>query len=145
MHVCLATGGWQGAGGLDAVAFWPIFFVECSTWNSRASPAALVLLFHLLVHIQELERLELKAELYEKLGGPEDLERAEELVQGLVRRSPDQWSYYVTLLDLLDKRNGGCKKKKSLFIFVFFFSLVVVWVYWARWHNFIILRLKCEC
>lgn len=55
---------------------------------------------------QELERLELRAELYEKLGTPEDLERAEEVVLGLVRRSPDQWSYYVSLLDLLDKRNG---------------------------------------
>lgn len=60
-----------------------------------------------LCHSQELERLELKAELYEKLGGAEDLERAEEVVQGLVRRSPDQWSYYVSLLDLLDKRSGG--------------------------------------
>ncbi|CAN0335730.1 unnamed protein product [Pylaiella littoralis] len=59
-----------------------------------------------IVNMQELERLELKAELYEKLGGAEDLERAEEVVQGLVRRSPDQWSYYVSLLDLLDKRSG---------------------------------------
>eukprot|EP00752_Nemacystus_decipiens_P002195 g2089.t1 len=57
-----------------------------------------------IVNMQELERLELKADLYEKLGAPQDLERAEEVVQGLVRRSPDQWSYYVSLLDLLDKR-----------------------------------------
>lgn len=27
-------------------------------------------------------------------------------MQGLVKRSPDQWSYYVSLLDLLDKRSG---------------------------------------
>lgn len=55
---------------------------------------------------QELERLEMKAALYEKLGSGEDLERAEEIIQGLVRRSADQWSYYVSLLDLIDRRNG---------------------------------------
>ncbi|CAB1114014.1 unnamed protein product [Ectocarpus sp. CCAP 1310/34] len=59
-----------------------------------------------IVNMQEAERLELKAELYEKLGGAGDLARAEEVVQGLIRRSPDQWSYYVTLLNLLDKRHG---------------------------------------
>lgn len=48
----------------------------------------------------------MKAALYEKLGGGDDLERAEEIVQGLVRRSADQWSYYVSLLDLIDRRNG---------------------------------------
>lgn len=55
---------------------------------------------------QELDRLELKAELYEELGTEDDLARAEEVLQGLVGRSPDQWSYYVTLLDLTDKISG---------------------------------------
>lgn len=52
-----------------------------------------------------------------KLGGPEDLERAEEVVQGLVRRSPDQWSYYVSLLDLLDKRSGEIQRAPAVEIF----------------------------
>lgn len=55
---------------------------------------------------QEVDRLELKADLYAKLGGEDDLRQAEEVLHGLVRRSPDQWSYYVSLLDVLDKRNG---------------------------------------
>lgn len=62
--------------------------------------------FFTFLYNQELERLEMKAALYEKLGGGDDLERAEEIVQGLVRRSADQWSYYVSLLDLIDRRNG---------------------------------------
>ena len=54
-----------------------------------------------------------------KLGGAEDLERAEEVVQGLVRRSPDQWSYYVSLLDLLDKRSGEIYRGRPRLRFFF--------------------------
>lgn len=62
--------------------------------------------------------MELKAELYEKLGGADDLARAEEVVQGLIRRSPDQWSYYVTLLGLLDKRHGKWLKRAHMTVLV---------------------------
>ena len=56
---------------------------------------------------QELDRLELKAELHQKLGGSDDLERAQEIVvQELLRRCPDQWSYYSSFLDLVEKRSG---------------------------------------
>lgn len=50
--------------------------------------------------------MELKAELYEKLGSDADFPQAEIIWRDLLRRVPDQWSYYMALLDLTEKRYG---------------------------------------
>lgn len=65
-----------------------------------------VLFFVFVIHLQELDRLELKADLYERLGTEEDLGKAEQVLQDLLERSPDQWSYYVSLIDLAGRRHG---------------------------------------
>lgn len=55
-----------------------------------------------------MDRLELKAGLlYEELGSPKDLERADKIVRDLLRRCPDQWSYYTFFFELLEKRYMG--------------------------------------
>lgn len=64
------------------------------------------ILFTMSRCFQELDQLELKAELYEKLGMEDDLDKAAEVLQMLLERSPDQWSYYVSLIQLADKRHG---------------------------------------
>lgn len=51
--------------------------------------------------------MELKAELYEKLGTEEDYVMAETVLHDLLKRLPDQWSYYMALFDLAGKRHGA--------------------------------------
>lgn len=59
-----------------------------------------------IVNMRELDQLELKAELYEKLGAEDDLDKAATVLQLLIEQSPDQWSYYVSLINLAGKRHG---------------------------------------
>lgn len=52
--------------------------------------------------------MELEAELHEQLGTEDNLAIAEKVLHEMLRRSPDQWSFYTKLFDLIEKRHGAC-------------------------------------